>query len=350
MIGRLLVVLTTLFVTDGMTARAHHSLASIDDETTTVNEGTHPSLARAQAPVPAMPAKPDSPEVQALIAKAKTTGGAMWATEAHFFCEAPRANSASDPVIVPTKIFDNVYAIGNVGTTVYVVQTSDGLLMIDSMGAAQVETDLLPGFRKLGLDPAQVKIIVAGHGHADHVGGSPYMQNRFGSKVYVSAADWNVIENPPAGRQGAPPQVWPKRDQVLTEGQPVILGDLRVMPVAIPGHTPGSMGFIFPVKDNGRTHMAALYGGTVLTPGPISDEGLATYLKSVAHFKEETTRAKVDVEIQNHPLMDPIQLKLDKLAARRPGDPNPFVVGQENYQKFLDVMSLCTQVNIARRK
>jgi metallo-beta-lactamase class B len=186
------------------------------------------------------------------------------------------------------------------------------------------------------------------------VGGSRYMQERFGSKVYVSAADWNLIENPPAARGGAapaaPPQVWPKRDQVLTEGQPVVLGDLKVTPVAIPGHTPGSMGFIFPVKDNGRTHMAALYGGTILTPGPISDEGLATYLKSVAHFREETTKAKVDVELQNHPLMDPIQVKLDKLAARRTGDPNPFVVGQENYQKFLDVMSLCTQVNIARRK
>ena len=313
-----------------------------------------PSLAKAQAPAPAAPAKPDSPEVQALIEKAKKTGGAMWAAEAHFFCEAPRANSATDPVIVPTKIFDNMYAIGNSGTTVYVVQTSDGLLMIDSLGAAQVDTLLLPGFQKLGLDPAQVKIIVAGHGHADHVGGSRYMQDRFGSKVYVSAADWNVIENPPAARgggaQGAPPQVWPKRDQVLTEGQPVVLGDLKVMPVAIPGHTPGSMGFIFPVTDNGRTHMAALYGGTVLTPGPISDEGLATYLKSVAHFKEETSKAKVDVEIQNHPLMDPIQVKLDRLAARRRGDPNPFVVGQENYQKFLDVMSLCTQVNIARRK
>src|SRR5687767_12419994 len=313
-----------------------------------------PSLARAQAPAPTPPAKPDSPEVKALIEKAKTTGGAMWAAEAHSFCEAPRANSATDPVIVPTKIFDNVYAIGNSGTTVYVVQTSDGLLMIDSMGAAQVETQLLPGFQRLGLDPAQVKIIIAGHGHADHVGGSPYLQDRFGTKVYVSAADWNVIENPPAGRaggaQGAPPQVWPKRDQVLTEGQPVILGDLKVMPVAIPGHTPGSMGFIFPVKDNGRTHMAALYGGTVLTPGPISDEGLATYLKSIAHFREETTRAKVDVELQNHPLMDPIQAKLDRLAARKAGDPNPFVVGQENYQRFLEVMSVCTEVNIARRK
>jgi metallo-beta-lactamase class B len=110
------------------------------------------------------------------------------------------------------------------------------------------------------------------------------------------------------------------------------------------------MGFIFPVTDNGQTHMAALYGGTILTPGPISDEGFATYLKSLAHFKAETARARVDVEIQNHPLMDPIQTKLDTLAARRPGDPHPFVVGQENYQKFVDVMSLCTQVNIARRK
>lgn len=308
-----------------------------------------PSLARAQAP----PAKPDSPEVKALIENAKKTAGAMWADEAHFFCEAPRANSANDPVIAPTKIFDNVYVIGNAGTVVYVVRTSDGLLMIDSLGANQVDTLLLPGFQKLGLDPAQVKIILGGHGHGDHVGGSRYMQERFGSKVYISAADWNVIENPPAGRgggrQGAPPPVWPKRDQVITEGQPVVLGDLKVIPIAIPGHTPGSMGFIFPVKDNGTTHMAALYGGTILTPGIISDEGLQTYLKSVAHFKEETMKAKVDVEIQNHPLMDPIQPKLDKLRSRQKSDPNPYVVGQANYQKFLDVMSLCTQVNIARR-
>ncbi len=312
-----------------------------------------PARAHAQAPTPASPAKPDSPEVKALIEKAKQAGGSMWADEAHFFCEAPRANSATDPVIVPTKIFDNVFAIGNSGTTVYVIQTSAGLLMIDSLGSAQVDTLLLPGFQKLGLDPAQVKIIIAGHGHADHVGGSRYMQDRFGSKVYISAADWNLIENPPAPRGGGPPpapQVWPKHDQVLSEGQAVVLGDLKVMPVAIPGHTPGSMGFIFPVKDNGRTHMAALYGGTVLTPGIISDEGLATYLKSVAHFRDETTKAKVDVEIQNHPLMDPIQVKLDKLAARGKADPNPFVVGQENYRRFLDVMDLCTQVNIARRK
>ena len=134
-------------------------------------------------------AKPDSPEVKALIEKTKKTAGAMWAYEGHFLCEAPSPNSPNDPVIVPTKIFDNVYAIGNSGTTVYVIQTSDGLLMIDSLSANQVDSQLLPGFQKLGLDPAKVKIILIGHGHADHFGGSPYFQDHYGSKVYISAAD-----------------------------------------------------------------------------------------------------------------------------------------------------------------
>jgi glyoxylase-like metal-dependent hydrolase (beta-lactamase superfamily II) len=42
----------------------------------------------------------------------------------------------------------------------------------------------------------------------------------------------------------------------------------------IPGHTPGSMGVIFPVKDGRTTHIAGLFGGSILTPGRISDEGL----------------------------------------------------------------------------
>jgi metallo-beta-lactamase class B len=311
-----------------------------------------PALAGAQAPPAAAPAKPDSPEVVALIEKAKKAGGPMWAEEAHFFCEAPRANSANDPAIQPTKIFDNVYVIGNEGTVVYVVQTSDGLVMFDSLGANQVESQLLPGLQKLGLDPAQVKTIVVAHGHADHFGGSPYFQEKFGTKVYVSAADWNLMENPPPARGGraAVPVTLPKRDQVIAEGQPIVQGDLKIMPVALPGHTPGAMGFIFPVKDGGRTRIAGLFGGTILTPGPISDEGLATYAKSVAHFKDETRKAKAEIVLANHPLMDPVAPKLARLAARKPGEPHPYVAGADNYQKFLDVIAACTEVNQARRR
>src|SRR5580698_1664102 len=182
---------------------------------------TLPCLIPAQPPA-AAPAKPDSPEVQALIEKAKKAGGPMWAGEEHFFCEAPRPNRPDDPVIPASKIFDNVYIIGNSGTAVYVIQTSAGLLMIDSLGADQVQTQLLPGFQKLGLDPANVKIILVGHGHADHFGGSPYMQEHFGSKVYISAADWNLMENPSPQRKGPAP-VLPKHDAEVKEGEPVVL-------------------------------------------------------------------------------------------------------------------------------
>jgi metallo-beta-lactamase class B len=304
-------------------------------------------------PAPASPAKPDSETVKALIEKAKKAGGPMWAGEEHFFCEAPRPNSPSDPPIEPTKVFDNVYVIGNQGTVAYVISTSDGLLMIDSLSPDQTETQLLPGFQKLGLDPAKVKIIVVGHGHADHFGGTAYFQEHYGSKIYISAADWDLMEHPPAGRGGGkkgPPTPMPKHDQVITEGQPIVLGDFQITPFAVPGHTPGSMGFIFPVKDHGKTYKAAMYAGTILTPGIVSDDGLQTYLKSVARFKEETKKAKVSVELQNHPLMDPIQAKLDALKARETGGPNPFVLNQASYQKFVDVMSACTEVNIARRK
>ena len=58
---------------------------------------------------------------------------------------------------------------------------------------------------------------------------------------------------------------------------------------------------------------------------------------------------KVDVELQNHPLYDEFAQRLAELRERKPGAPNPFIVGQGNYGKFLDVMSECMQAQIARR-
>ena len=95
--------------------------------------------------------------------------GSQWAPAYQFFCVAPRANSNDDPPIEPTKIFDNVYVIGNTGTVVYAIDTPEGIILIDALAANQVESVLLPGMRKLGLDPARVKLVVVAHGHPDHL-------------------------------------------------------------------------------------------------------------------------------------------------------------------------------------
>ncbi len=293
----------------------------------------------------------ETPEVRQLLEAAKKSAGTEWAEAFDFICapNAGRANSPTDPIIEPARVFDNLYVIGRTSTAVWVVATSAGLVLIDAGYGDQLESVLLPGLKTLGLDPAQVRYVIVGHGHGDHFGGSAYFQQR-GARVVMAGPDWDLVETPPAaGRGGATVQP-PKRDIVAIEGQAVTVGDVSFTPVMIPGHTPGSMGVIFPVKEGGSSHVAGLFGGSILTPGRISDEGLTQYINSVEHWGDATRRMKVDVEIQNHPMYDGFLGKLDRLKSRKPGEPNPFVVGTESYQRFVGVMAGCTRAQLARRK
>ena len=49
---------------------------------------------------------------------------------------------------------------------------------------------------------------------------------------------------------------------VVKDGQQLTLGDTTLTFVHTFGHTPGTMSTIVPVKDNGKPHVAALWGGT----------------------------------------------------------------------------------------
>jgi metallo-beta-lactamase class B len=293
----------------------------------------------------------DSAAVNQHIEKAKKIASAEWAQAEQFFCQPePYANKPDDPRIPPTKIFDNVYAMGRRGTVVYAITTSDGIILIDSGYADQLDSVLLPDMQKLGLDPAKVKYILLGHGHGDHFGGARYFQEHYGTHVVLSAADWDLLQPKPDAAKKAskngPPVDPPDRDIVAAEGQAITLGDEKVTPVSIPGHTPGSLGFIFTVKDGGKTHIAGLYGGTVLIPRMAWN--LEEYLSSLDHWAQMTRQMKVDTELQNHPLMDGIDERLAKIQARKPGDPNPFVVGQAAYQRFVSVISECTKAQMVR--
>lgn len=296
-------------------------------------------------------ARPDSPEVRQLLETAKKNAGAEWSEAFDFICalNAGRANSPTDPVIEPTKVFDNLFVVGRTSTAVWVVTTSAGIVLIDSGYADQLESVLLPGMKTLGLDPAQVKYVILGHGHGDHFGGAAYFQQR-GARVVMAGPDWDLVETPPPAGRGAATVLPPKRDVVAVEGQAITVGDVAFTPVMIPGHTPGAMGLIFPVKDGRTTHIAGLFGGSILTPGRISDEGLQQYIASVEHWADVTRRMKVDVETQNHPMYDGFLTKLERLKSRKPGEPNPFVVGSDSYQRFVGVMSGCTKAQLARRK
>ncbi|MDP9112584.1 MAG: MBL fold metallo-hydrolase [Acidobacteriota bacterium] len=305
--------------------------------------------ARAQQPAPP---KPDTPESLTHIENARNIAGTYWAKEEKFLCETSNATAtprAADPGTV--KLFDNLYAIPGtygVGNAVlYILKTSAGLIMIDTGSASDVETIDLPGFKALGLNPADIKVIIIPHGHADHFGGAPWFQEHINSvQIYMAAADWDFITKPaPAGRKGAPP-VLPRHDKDVVEGQPIVLGDEQITPIFIPGHTPGTVGLFFPVKDGGEMHVAAIFGGGFLAAPTVELD--RQFIESISHFEEWAAKMHADVELMPHPVMDNFADKLTALRARKPGEPNPFVVGRANYTKFLDVLSECSKAALAR--
>ena len=179
------------------------------------------------------------------------------------------------------------------GTVVWAVTTADGILLIDAGYPDELESVLLPQMRAAGLDADDAWYGLVGHGHADHFGGASYFQER-GARVALSAADWDLVEAPPA--PGAPPSPAglppPRRDVVVADGAPIVFGGLTITPVLIPGHTPGALGFVLEVADGGRTHMAGLFGGSILLSNRISDEGLRQYVESLERFAAVTAPAR----------------------------------------------------------
>ncbi len=275
--------------------------------------------------------------------------GERWASMVDFLCaeEPDLGRPDQSPVIEPTRLFDNLYVIGRAGTVVYALTTSEGIILIDAGYEGQEESVLLPGFESLGLRPDDIKLVIVAHGHRDHFGGASYLQENFGAGIILAEADWDLVEQTAGSAEGALPP--PTKDRVASEGVPITLGDTEVIPILIPGHTPGSLGLIFQVRDGDTAHTAALFGGTILITARIGTEGLRQYVDSVAHFAESTGAHGVDVEIQNHPIFDNMPAKLAALKDREEDAPHPFVVGGDGYQDFLNVISECTLLEIARR-
>jgi len=312
-------------------------------------------LAVAQRGAP-QASRPDNPQSLAHIDAAKKAAGndTFLANPYNFFCVAgnARAQNNNAPDLEPTRLFDNVYAVGNSETAVYAVTSSEGILLLDA-GFENKAQALAAQLQSVGLDPARVKFILLGHGHGDHFGGAKFFQDKYGTKVAASAEDWDLIGAPTA-QAGPPPRggggAKPVKDIVIAEGKPFVFGDITITPIAIPGHTPGSLAFVFPVKQNGKTQMAGLFGGTVLTTGILTTDALKQYIQSIAHYLETAKKMNVEVELQNHPIFDGTPDRLARIKAAKPGDPNPFAVGNERYLKMWNIVSECIQAEVARRE
>jgi len=254
----------------------------------------------------------------------------------------------------PVKVFDNLYYLGQTEYSAWAVTTSEGIIIVDAIYDYSVEDEVVNGLKKLGLDPANIKYVIVSHGHSDHAGGAKYLQDHFGARVIMSAADWDLLNRD----TGA----WlkPKRDMVATDGQRLTLGDTTLTLYLTPGHTLGTISTLIPVKDSGTPHLVAEWGGTkfnwltnrraYITAANPDRFWFETYSNSARRFRDIVAKAGADIIISNHPEYDRSERKLPLVAKRKPGDPNPYVIGTEAVQRYLTVAEQCAIAGLMRLK
>ena len=251
-----------------------------------------------------------------------------------------QSNNVEYQKVPPFKVFDNLYYVGPGSVAVWLIPTTDGLILVDSAQEPLVD-HVVDGIRKLGFDPKNIKYILLTHGHLDHFGGAGKIQALSGARVATLEEDWKLIEatyqNP--GRGNRDPGVPLKRDMVLREGQTVTLGKTSLKVYKLPGHTPGSPSFEFTVYDNGKPYKAFLFGG----PGQRNGvEGGTEFLNSIRRLKREFADVEVPVHVHSYlntypyPSGGAILEPAMKLKQRKPGEPHPFV-DNAFWRKWLDI-------------
>jgi metallo-beta-lactamase class B len=239
----------------------------------------------------------------------------------------------------PFKIFDNFYWLGTRQHSSWALQTSAGIVIIDTNFAWATEPEIVNGLSTLGLNPRDIKYVVISHAHGDHDQGAAELQKRFGAKVVMGAPDWESTLKRPATAAGGVPT----RDVVVgPEGMKLAVGDTTIEIVATPGHTPGTLSYVFPVKHQGRPVMVAYSGGTLTgafgTNGARWDE----YVASQRKMAKAAADAGATVLISNHSEYDGAYTKARLLLAPlQVGESHPFIVGAEGVERYFTVMAEC---------
>jgi metallo-beta-lactamase class B len=241
----------------------------------------------------------------------------------------------------PTRVFDQMYYVGlhDIAAWALVQRGGKEIYIFDALNdAEEAEQYIAGGLTELGFDPANIKAVFIMHGHRDHWGGSKYLQDTYGAKIYAGAADWPSITGPLA----------PARGLDIPEG-PMTLGDTEVTFYETPGHTLGTISALIPLSFRGTPHLAAYWGGTGYPRRNMPL--LQTYIDSMTDFTGEARRAGADVFMSNHSHSDATVPRMESINFRNPvkgaGD---MVWGPEYVTGLLDVINLCARAQYAREQ
>lgn len=258
---------------------------------------------------------------------------------------APPQAAAPDPLLAPiaedharqwlgprepARIHGNTFLVGFEGLEVALIETSDGLILVDG-AVPQAVPALVDHLARLGFRLQDVKYILSTEPHYDHSGGIAALARDSGATVVASPEAAEVLAR---GRSGPddpqfadlPPFPAVSRLKPLRDGETLTLGDVTVTARATPGHTPGSMSWSWRSCEGGDcvdVVFAASLNPISADGYRFSDPGSRVLHDGFRRTFQAFRDLPCDILISSHPGPAGINEKLARHRAQP--DPNPFI-------------------------
>lgn len=244
--------------------------------------------------------------------------------------------------VEPFQIFGNLYYVGDKKVCMHLVDTSDGLILFDS-GYSHHYDGLIASVKALGFTPADIKILIHSHGHFDHFGGGDRLRREYGTKIYMSEVDTDLLREMPerALMKFAPCKedtiCYP--DITIKDGDIITLGNTSIECVLSPGHTPGTMSFFFKAKDGENALDVGYFGGVGFLT--LYQEYLQEFhldmqmLRILKQTIIKLSERQVDIFLGNHPYHN-CTLEKRQYMLENTGE-NPFI-NPKGWQIFLQAL------------
>ena len=231
--------------------------------------------------------------------------------------------------IKPFKIFGNLYFVGTLPASTHLIDTGDGLILIDTGYMYSLHV-VVNNIWDLGFSPFDIKYILHTHGHIDHFGGTKSLVERTDAKTFIGRPDEDYctgkLDLSFAKELGMEFKETFKPDVLLDDGDVIRLGNTEILCVATPGHTPGAMSFFFDVTEGNETFRAALHAGTGVNS--LAADFLKKYdlpfslREDFVNSMLKLSEMKVDIHLGNHAHQNDTAGKAERIKA---GDTKAFV-------------------------
>lgn len=223
----------------------------------------------------------------------------------------------------PVRVFGNTYLVGFSGMTVGLIDTGEGLIVIDA-ALPQAVDSIEANIRKLGFKLKDVRWILSTEPHYDHASGLAALARDTGATVVASPQAAEVLRHggvDPVDPQSRWLQAFPAvtRLKILTDGQTLKLGGTTITAHATAGHTAGSMSWSWRACQ-GRDCRGVVFASSL---NPVStddyrftDPGHAAVVASYRKTFGVVRQLPCDILLTPHPEQGGLDLRM---AAYRAG-------------------------------